>query len=437
MMNKRAVQTLFMICLALLLILSQFVSAQVYDSYVVVYIDTVNPFTLESIDVVKDDFYHEYLLLEDMLGDTEYTIRFEDDEGDALAYDALKDHKTIMDYIDLRRTASIKIMKDEQVYFEQPLSFCNNNGICEPCRYLNCTVAENSLSCDDCSTGTNDNYCDLVQDDICDPDCEGEDSDCAGCEPFCFYDGMTRPSFCSDFGGVTCAEDETCEGDLLFVETVDADGGEKCCVGDAECVSIQQYDDVPAEVFSADYGADVPSEDEQWELEAKEREELGMGFDESTLTEEEQKELHEDMGMKIYDPDIMTEEDWEEMWDDESFPGEYEEPLTFTEKVEEQVTAAVDSIPEEASLLLVIFMAIIIIFTLGLLVLFFTHRAHKSISKEETVPRIKKEINGLLKRGYDYNQIRSMLLNKGYDLISVNQELMDNYRRTSIQYGKK
>jgi len=50
---------------------------------------------------------------------------------------------------------------------------CNNNGICE----IN---FENFLNCKkDCPSGSKDNYCDKVEDKICDPDCSNkEDIDC-------------------------------------------------------------------------------------------------------------------------------------------------------------------------------------------------------------------------------------------------------------------
>jgi len=51
--------------------------------------------------------------------------------------------------------------------------FCNRDGTCE-------VKMENYLNCpQDCPSGSLDNYCDGLKDDICDPDCkEGEDPDC-------------------------------------------------------------------------------------------------------------------------------------------------------------------------------------------------------------------------------------------------------------------
>lgn len=44
-----------------------------------------------------------------------------------------------------------------------------------------CEIAETYNSCPaDCQSGGADNYCDKVKDNICDPDCFGQDPDCEG-----------------------------------------------------------------------------------------------------------------------------------------------------------------------------------------------------------------------------------------------------------------
>lgn len=49
---------------------------------------------------------------------------------------------------------------------------CNLNGVCEP------DIGENYFNCRDCPSGSKDNVCDLVEDGICDPDCEPGYDDC-------------------------------------------------------------------------------------------------------------------------------------------------------------------------------------------------------------------------------------------------------------------
>ena len=65
---------------------------------------------------------------------------------------------------------AIQVTKPELEVTEE----CNNNFICE--------TGENYGNCNnDCPSGSPDNYCDGVEDDICDPDCsQDSDKDCGG-----------------------------------------------------------------------------------------------------------------------------------------------------------------------------------------------------------------------------------------------------------------
>jgi hypothetical protein len=74
--------------------------------------------------------------------------------------------------------SSYKISKGQTVLKEGELSFCNKNGVCEA------NSGESFLTCGaDCDSGSSDEYCDAVFDDICDPDCQAQgretkDTDC-------------------------------------------------------------------------------------------------------------------------------------------------------------------------------------------------------------------------------------------------------------------
>ena len=51
------------------------------------------------------------------------------------------------------------------------------------CGNDNCDITETYYTCpQDCPSGSADNYCDKVEDGICDPDCKGEEPDCADYE---------------------------------------------------------------------------------------------------------------------------------------------------------------------------------------------------------------------------------------------------------------
>ncbi|MBT4823687.1 hypothetical protein HN695_07040 [Candidatus Woesearchaeota archaeon] len=77
----------------------------------------------------------------------------------------------------------------EKIIINKEFNFCNQNNICEPCFDKTwCEVMENFVSCpEDCNSGSNDNYCDLEQDSVCDPDCintneNNVDKDCESCQ---------------------------------------------------------------------------------------------------------------------------------------------------------------------------------------------------------------------------------------------------------------
>jgi hypothetical protein len=77
----------------------------------------------------------------------------------------------------LDNAARVQIIKGTQVLIDKEIDLCNNNGVCEP------TYGENYLTCADCSSGSEDGYCDGIFDNKCDPDCiqqgrDEMDTDC-------------------------------------------------------------------------------------------------------------------------------------------------------------------------------------------------------------------------------------------------------------------
>ncbi len=131
----------------------------------------------------------------------------------------------ILDDIDF--SSNYEITVDGQT---EDVSFCNNDGQCQPCFEGLCENIENYLTCpEDCPSGGEDNFCDLQRDGVCDPDCDGYDFDCDECiDKVCLYDGMeVDRETCSDIGGTSCRGDEVCEG----YETYADDTGMGCCIG--------------------------------------------------------------------------------------------------------------------------------------------------------------------------------------------------------------
>ncbi len=81
-----------------------------------------------------------------------------------------EDYKTITDNI------QFGVIEEEAEIVSR--SVCNSNNICE------INNGENAQTCpQECSSGSNDDFCDAIQDNICDPDCSTEqDADCRGKE---------------------------------------------------------------------------------------------------------------------------------------------------------------------------------------------------------------------------------------------------------------
>ena len=70
-----------------------------------------------------------------------------------------------------------EIRKGSRVLFEKEVDLCNEDGTCQSER------GENFISCEDCPSGSDDDYCDAVFDYKCDLDCkeqgrEEKDTDC-------------------------------------------------------------------------------------------------------------------------------------------------------------------------------------------------------------------------------------------------------------------
>lgn len=198
---------------------------------------------IDSIKVIRDNYYYknyggyaaglaeDYDTIEDE--DYPYIVDVLDSDGEILS-----SSNTLTKTVSVSFIEGISGIKVYDTYDgilslveEEEINFCNSNGVCEACNKGYCRVMENSASCNDCGSGSKDFYCDLKKDGICDPDCNGIDMDCLGCtEEKCYYeDSIDQGNMCGSFGEELCSTFEECAGTVTY-----ADEKGYCC--DGNCV---------------------------------------------------------------------------------------------------------------------------------------------------------------------------------------------------------
>jgi len=100
-----------------------------------------------------------------------------DGEGVGIAID-LNETELIVRIPYNTQASKFEIRKGTTALLEQEINLCDSDGACEPAN------GENYLSClADCPSGSDDDYCDTIFDDVCDPDCgqqgrQDKDTDC-------------------------------------------------------------------------------------------------------------------------------------------------------------------------------------------------------------------------------------------------------------------
>lgn len=112
-------------------------------------------------------------------------------------------------------TTKIQIIneKNNLIIFEKEINVCNYNNICEPSRPKGAMSSnyESSLLCSDCKKSSNDNFCEIIHDGVCDPDCNGLEYECD--ERISQSDGLldnTEFKCSSQFNGELCKENQEC-----------------------------------------------------------------------------------------------------------------------------------------------------------------------------------------------------------------------------------
>lgn len=224
----------------LVLLLVQPVLSSAPEKYLVLNFGTdgTKPIGITPRVVEGTEFYTGVFLRSEAPEERGFSWRLSDADGNILseqtAYTSLNNVALFSP-----EAARLEILSEGEVVHSQRLSFCDSDGECEPCGEVGpdgaCRLIENPLTCADCPSGGEDDYCDLYNDSVCDPDCKGFDADCPDCLPGkCFYRdlGVERLSCVDDLGGETCQPRVGCTGRFAYAD----DSGSLCCV-DGNCIT--------------------------------------------------------------------------------------------------------------------------------------------------------------------------------------------------------
>jgi len=154
-------------------------------------IEVLDSSKIGRLSVVPDNsYYDDFLFIEtEPVLKQGYSIVLSDSEGNTQELLVDLDGATTIFETDIE---SIQLMHNGTRVDERRVSFCNNNNICEPCDTETCTLVETYISCSDCPTGEKDQLCDMVKDDVCDPDC-ASGYDCEDCKTQCSSDLLRDP----------------------------------------------------------------------------------------------------------------------------------------------------------------------------------------------------------------------------------------------------
>ncbi|HII72086.1 TPA: hypothetical protein HA265_05000, partial [Candidatus Woesearchaeota archaeon] len=262
--------------------------------------------------------------------------------------------------------------------FEAVFSMCNKNGVCDSCYGLDCETIENFVTCpSDCPSGSNDSYCDLKRDKVCDPDCPGMDGDCDGCGEFCTFDDAT----CDSLGGTLCLGDALCEGGrMAFGLMEDGVPVDDCCIEGGKC-QVEGF------------------------------------IDESTLTEEDLEFLDADIDADMPGAESITE--------DGDTPGA---PMTYGEMQEDSERIPLtpeDLIMEEEGpdILANAIVIVVLLLVLAILMIIVRSKSPAGVHSEKTIGFVRNEISALYAKGLDRDQIRQALIGKGYPKDLIDREI--------------
>lgn len=422
-------------------------SVSAVSSYIVAEFNELD-FSLIGIRVEQENAFYELFsgYYEDPYFEPDKTVQLLDSSG-AVVYEEVFSIPWYAPYA--VSAASVRIVSGSDVLFEKTFSFCNDNGVCEPCEGQGCSIMENSLTCADCASGSADLFCDLRNDGICDPDCNDVDGDCAGCAPYCFFDYMEDFS-CSALGGQACDDFTDCVGGfLVYAEDT---GDEGCCL-QGMCRLMSEYVETTAQLENQPSLTITPEGEfasivqEQGPIDQYCIEELkGIVCAEDEFCRGEETEYYHDIFCCIGEC-IRYKEEANITAPIDYLAELYEEPSEEIEEAqeiagefpEEEIEPELPIMPEKeptllerinlfyASIFLVGILAVVFFFVIG----FKTSASRKIKEEQKAAPAtvdLQSQIDTLVAQGSNYKQIEQVLLQKGYESSAVDMQIRKNYQ---------
>ncbi len=371
-------------------------------------------FVLEQNEFGDSRFFHDQVSEE-----TSAEIELFDDSGSIILKNPVEGYSSHMTFDD--RISKIRLISDETVIDELDITFCDGDGVCEPCDEIACETSENVLTCTDCQSGQEDLFCDVVEDGICDPDCDSNiaDPDCRS--EYLQNEGLgeyvasmalmhNQPAltildngdnaavaqaeeyhgqYCTETaGGKICAIEERCSG--RFLEYIQ---GMRCCIG--TCMAEEEVD--IAETFP--------------------EEPVGIPAIENIPSD--------------YDEGLENIPDGEFPYETILELGERQ---TAVQKVE-QLGRFVETAFSKIDMFHVAAVLFAVLLILSISLFFFRRSAASQVGAtgpsllQKAPPTIQTRIDALGSAGHNYQEIEKMLMQKGFDKPFVDSQINIHYRK--------
>jgi hypothetical protein len=413
------------------------------ENLVFFYIST-DPFALDKVVPVNFiKVYHYNDITPPSMDDahSSYELLVEDSKGAVIYKTSLGTIVNPAPYDVVKSAARIKVINSGEIVFDNPLSFCNKNSVCEPCRSTNCDTAENSLVCSDCPSGSVDSYCDEERDGICDPDCGGErDFDC----------GIV----CSEMGGEECVGNELCVGGNLQMASDTFD----CCVG-GRCRNLEQIETAvelqkqPSLTITPN-GDFASSIQEQGIGDYCHKSLKGMNCEPNQLCNGTEVQYYQDVycciGVCITPEDVIFPEivnktvieeapveDINAFIERDRAHFEIEQQMIASEPREKLLFAVEKLVPQippqlkGSSLPLIVGSLLAVLLVITVIVALFRRSAAKKLQSEQKTPEpvqdLQQTIDSMVSKGFSYAQVRDYLLQQGIPQDKAAEEIRKNY----------